>query len=69
MSRWSENQQSVLGHLGEALIGDEKLVYFTGNSGFIRKVPSKPGGIGVWNYMATVKVYARGQRRRCSAAV
>jgi hypothetical protein len=56
-SAWSLNQQAALVHLGESLAGDEKLVYFTGNSGFIRKVPSKPGGIGLWNYMAAVKVH------------
>jgi hypothetical protein len=36
----SLNFQSIIRELGEYVAGDEKLDYFTGNSGDIRKVPT-----------------------------
>ena len=38
----SKNFQSIIERLGEYVAGDEKLFHFTGNSGDIRLVPSKP---------------------------
>lgn len=46
----SKNWQSVLRTLGQFLAGDEKLLHFTGNSGDIRAIPSKPDRIGLWFY-------------------
>jgi hypothetical protein len=37
-------------YLGESVAGDEKLLYFTGNSIDIRLVPAKPSRIGLWFY-------------------
>lgn len=48
--RISANFQSVVARLGEYVSGDEKLDHFTGNSGNIRLVPSKPARIGLWHY-------------------
>jgi hypothetical protein len=46
----SGNFRKVVAHPGKFVACDEKLSHFTGNSGFIRKVPSKPDGIGLWLY-------------------
>ena len=46
----SQNFQSVLTSLGRIVCGDEKLYHFTGESEFIRLIPSKPGHIGFWFY-------------------
>lgn len=52
----SANFQSVVLSLGQWVAGDEKLFHYTGNSAFIRSVPSKPDRIGLWNYELTCKV-------------
>lgn len=44
----SLNFQSLLTCPGEFVAGDEKLLHYTGNSGDIMKVPSKPDTIGLW---------------------
>ena len=44
------NFRSIVRELGEYVIGDEKLFYFTGNSGNIRLVITKPAHIGLWFY-------------------
>ena len=44
------NFQSLVMHLGHAIAGDEKLFYFTGESGNVIFVPSKPGKYGFWFY-------------------
>ena len=46
--------QNALSTLGEVLCGDEKLFYFTGSSGMVRTVPSKPARVGIWHYQACV---------------
>jgi hypothetical protein len=46
----SINFQSLVLNLGESIAGDEKLLYFTGNSQDIRLVPAKPSRIGLWFY-------------------
>jgi len=45
-----ENFRSIVKEVGEYVAGDEKLFYFTGNSGNIRLVITKPGRIGLWFY-------------------
>ncbi len=44
----SKRFRACLRHVGRVMCGDEKLLYFTGDSGFIRLVPSKPDKIGLW---------------------
>lgn len=46
----SLNFQSIVASLGEFVAGDEKLLHFTGNSGDIRLVLSKPDRVGLWFY-------------------
>lgn len=46
----SLNFQSEVRTLGQWLTGDEKLQYYTGPSGDVRLVPSKPARIGLWFY-------------------
>lgn len=43
-----KNFQDLLIRPGRCLAGDEKLLHFTGNSGYIRIVPSKPDRVGLW---------------------
>jgi NADH:ubiquinone oxidoreductase subunit F (NADH-binding) len=50
----AKNFQSIVRKLGDYVAGDEKLDYFTGNSGYIRKVPNKPAKIGLWHYQLVV---------------
>jgi hypothetical protein len=52
----SLNFQSIIRELGEYVAGDEKLDYFTGNSGDIRKVPNKPAKISLWHYELVSKI-------------
>jgi len=44
----SKNFQSIVHKLGQSIAGDEKLFFFSGNSGDIRLVVSKPGKVGLW---------------------
>jgi len=44
------NFRSIIKSIGEYVAGDEKLFYFTGNSGNIRLVITKPDRIGLWFY-------------------
>ncbi len=46
----SSKFQSIVATVGEYVAGDEKLFHFTGNSGDIRLVPSKPDRVGLWFY-------------------
>lgn len=48
--RVSEAFQSIVQQLGEFVSGDEKLDYFTGRTGDLRYVPSKPAVVGLWHY-------------------
>jgi hypothetical protein len=48
--------QDLVKHVGEYVAGDEKLLHFTGNSGDIRKVVSKPDRVGLWFYQLCVKL-------------
>jgi len=41
---------------GDMISGDEMLFYCTGKSGYVRKVVSKPGSIGLWMYQACVSL-------------
>ncbi len=46
----SENFQSVLQSLGEIAAADEKLYHYTGDTPYLRLVPTKPDRIGLWIY-------------------
>jgi hypothetical protein len=46
----SKSFQDIVLRLGQSIAGDEKLFHFTGNSGDIRLVVSKPDRIGLWFY-------------------
>jgi hypothetical protein len=46
----SANFQSIVREIGCCVAGDEKLLYFTGESIYIRKVVDKPDRIGFWYY-------------------
>ena len=46
----SANFMGIIRSLGEAVAGDEKLLHFTGNSGYILLVNTKPARIGLWFY-------------------
>jgi len=46
----SKHFQSVCKTIGHFVAGDEKLLHFSGNSGDIRLVPSKPDHVGLWFY-------------------
>lgn len=50
VNRICRNFQSTVHHLGQYIAGDEKLFHYTGESGCIRLVPSKPDRIGLWFY-------------------
>ena len=52
----SENMSNLFRSFGDMISGDEKLFYFTGKSGYVRKVVSKPGSIGLWMYQACVSL-------------
>lgn len=51
----SSNFNAILAVLGAIAAGDEKLLHFTAESIFIRKVPSKPDRIGYWYYELAVR--------------
>ena len=46
----TKNFQSIVLRLGQNVSGDEKLFFFTGDSGNVRLVISKPDRIGLWFY-------------------
>lgn len=50
----SQNFLSSVLMLGETVAGDEKLFHFTGDSGDVRLVISKPDRIGLWFYQLCV---------------
>jgi hypothetical protein len=52
----SLNLQSCVRWLGQWMAGDEKLIGYTGNSGYIRAVQSKPDQVGIWMYEGTVRL-------------
>ena len=49
-ARITNNIMSIIRRFGEFVAGDEKLLHFTGNSGDIRMVRSKPDRVGLWFY-------------------
>ena len=49
-ARITDNIMSNIRRFGEFVAGDEKLLHFTGNSGDIRMVKSKPDKVGLWFY-------------------
>ena len=49
-ARITDNIMSIIRRFGEFVAGDEKLLHFTGNSGDIRIVRSKPDRVGLWFY-------------------
>ena len=49
-ARITDNIMSIIRRFGEFVAGDEKLLHFTGNSGDIRMVKSKPDKVGLWFY-------------------
>ena len=53
----SENMGKVFRTFGDAVAGDEKLaVKYSGSSGFVRQVITKPSRLGLWMYQAAVKL-------------
>ncbi len=52
----NDNFVSILSTIGENCAGDEKLFYFSGNSGDIRKCPQKADKIGLWFYQLCCSV-------------
>ena len=50
------NFQCFLCKLGDSVAGDEKLFHFTGESGNIRLVLSKPDRVGLWFYQLCCKL-------------
>lgn len=54
--RMSENFLNIVSRLGEWVAGDEKLLHFTGNSGDIRLVVSKPDRVGLWFYELSARL-------------
>ena len=48
--------RSLLKNIGQAVAGDEKLFFFTGESAFLRLVISKPDRIGLWFYELTCRL-------------
>jgi hypothetical protein len=52
----SLNFQSIVRKLGQTIAGDEKLYFFSGNSGNVRLCISKPGRIGLWFYELCCKL-------------
>lgn len=52
----SANFQSILTSLGEKVAGDEKLFHFTGDTPYLRLVPTKPDRIGLWMYELCVNL-------------
>lgn len=52
----SDNMSKQFQSFGDMISGDEKLYYYTGKSGYVRKVVSKPRSIGLWMYQACVSL-------------
>ena len=48
--------RGLLRNLGSSVSGDEKLFHFTGNSCYIKFVPSKPSRIGLWMYQLVAQL-------------
>ena len=46
----------IIQAFGDYVSGDEKLYFFSGTTGWVRKVDSKPDSVGSWNYTACVLV-------------
>jgi hypothetical protein len=46
----SQNFQNLVLYLGQYIAGDEKLFFFSGNSGYVRLCISKPDRVGLWFY-------------------
>lgn len=40
----------LVNHLGQWVVGDEKLFRFLGKSGYVRYCPNKPDELGIWSY-------------------
>lgn len=53
------NFQDLLIRPGRCAAGDEKLLRFTGDSGYIRLVPSKPDHVGLWFFELVYKEKAK----------
>ena len=52
----SENKGRVFRTFGDAVAGDEKLFKYSGSSGFVRQVITKPNRLGLWMYQTDVKL-------------
>lgn len=52
----SSNFRNIFRSIGRYICGDEKLYHFTGNSAYVRLVPSKPGRLGLWFYQLTCRL-------------
>ena len=51
----SKNFNNAIKTFGDALSGDKKLFQYTGDSGFVRKLLSKPARIGLWHFQLVTK--------------
>lgn len=52
----SQKFRSILSSFGECVAGDEKLFHFTGDTPYLRYVPTKPDRVGLWMYELCVKL-------------
>ena len=52
----SENFTSIVRVLGQGAAGDEKLFYFSGIDPDVKKIASKPGGVGLWFFQFTASL-------------
>ena len=58
----SKNFTAILEKLGQYVAGDKKLYHFTGVSGNVRLVMSKPGRMGTWMYEPRARVVINGKQ-------
>jgi hypothetical protein len=52
----SENLGKLFSTFGDAVSGDEKLFHYTGASGYVHLVVSKPGRLGLWMFQLAVSL-------------
>ena len=52
----SENWNKAFRTFGDYASGDEKLFRYTGYSGFVRLVKSKPAGLGLWHFQLCIRL-------------
>ena len=50
----SEHMGNIFSAFGDSMLGNKKLYGYSGNSGFVRMVRSKPDNVGLWMYQEAV---------------